>query len=126
MCGLVGLLYKQAPGPIGAMQVKMLGALYRRGPDSTGVALYGTGSAADYVVRARLGGNGHRDEVLAAIRGLDAVHEASAQGAEVRAQVGWQGELEALAQTIEGADGGGLEVTSVGRAMEIVKDVGSA
>src|SRR4051794_8541597 len=126
MCGLVGLLYKQAPGPIGAMQVQMLGALYRRGPDSTGVALYGSGSPVDYVVHARLGGNGRRDEVLEAIRALDAVREASLQGSEVRAHVGWEGELEALAQTIERADGGALEVTSVGHAMEIVKDVGSA
>jgi glutamate synthase domain-containing protein 1 len=125
VCGIVGLLYKQAPGPIGAMQVKMLDALYRRGPDSTGVALYGTPSS-DYVVHARLGGNGHRDALFDAIRGLDAVRDVSAQGTELRAQVEWQGELEALARTIEAADHGSLDVTSVGRAMEIVKDVGSA
>src|SRR5689334_22440087 len=107
------------------MQVKMLDALYRRGPDSTGVALYGAPSS-DYVVHARLGGNGRRDDVFQAVRALDAVRDATMQGAEVRADVAWEGDLEALAQAIESADGRTLDVTSVGRAMEIVKDVGSA
>jgi glutamate synthase domain-containing protein 1 len=126
MCGIVGLLYKQAPGPIGAMQVKMLDALYRRGPDSTGVALYGAPSESEYVVHARLGGNGRRDDVFEAVRALEAVRAATMQGSEVRADVAWEGDLEALAQAIERADGRTLDVTSVGRAMEIVKDVGSA
>src|SRR5260370_1191370 len=41
MCGIAGILFKQQAGPIGDILIKMLADLNRRGPDSTGVALYG-------------------------------------------------------------------------------------
>lgn len=127
MCGIVGFLYKNSFGPVGEVQVKMLDALYRRGPDSTGVALYGKPQASDYVLHARLESDpdGHQDRVVGAIRRLAGVKAVTSAGFDVRAQIAWDGELEQLADSVEHADGR-VEVMSVGRSMEIVKDVGSA
>lgn len=128
MCGLVGFLYKSSFGPVGEIQVKMLEALYRRGPDSTGVAIYGRPQSAEYVLHARLGeaaANGHPERVLEAIGRLDGVTSVTASGPDIRAQVAWSGGLEQLADSIEHANGR-IDVTSLGHAMEIIKDVGSA
>lgn len=123
MCGIVGFLYKDAFGPVGEIQVKMLDALYRRGPDSTGVALYGAPQESAYVLHARLGGEG--DGAVEAIGRLAGVQAVTSRGHDLRAQVAWDGRLEQLADSVEHANGH-VEVMSVGRSMEIVKDVGSA
>ena len=42
MCGITGIFYKRRDdGPIGHAMVEMCDHLFRRGPDSAGVALYG-------------------------------------------------------------------------------------
>ena len=43
MCGIVGVFYKRegATGPVGQIMADMCDQLFRRGPDSAGVALYG-------------------------------------------------------------------------------------
>jgi len=126
MCGVVGFLYKEQFGPVGAVQVKMLEALYRRGPDSTGVAIYGRPHDAGYVLHARLEANGNgAGGAVETIRRLTGVKAVGSTGNDVRAEIEWPGDLEQLAELVEGA-GGHLDVMSVGHAMEIVKDVGGA
>jgi glutamate synthase domain-containing protein 1 len=122
VCGLVGFLYKKGLGPVGAAQVKMLEALYRRGPDSTGVAVYGQPRASDYILHAR---REERDGIVESLRRLPGVKEVTEAGADVRARIEWPGDLGELADSIERANGH-LEVMSVGRTMEIMKDIGSA
>lgn len=122
MCGLVGFLYKTGFGPVGEIQVRMLDTLYRRGPDSTGVAIYGRPRSDDYVLHARvLSANG----AASAIGALEGVKSVSHAGSDIRAEVAWQGKLGELADAVEHVDGH-VDVMSVGRAMEIWKDVGSA
>ena len=42
MCGITGIFYKtRDDGPVGSVMVDMCDQLFRRGPDSAGVALYG-------------------------------------------------------------------------------------
>jgi glutamate synthase domain-containing protein 1 len=128
MCGIVGTLYKSRTGRVGEIQVAMLETLHRRGPDSTGVAIYGP-PTGDYLVHARFerAGDGYERSTIEAIRQHDGVKEVSGAGSDLRARVAWDGDLESLAEWIERADGaGGVEVTSMGRSMEIFKDVGSA
>ncbi len=127
MCGIVGFLYKSGFGPVGAVQVQMLDALHRRGPDSTGVALYGRPQAQEYVLHARLesDGPGYGERVVEAVGRLAGVRAVTPTGRDLRASVAWDGELEQLADSVEHANGR-VNVTSVGRSMEIVKDVGSA
>jgi methylamine---glutamate N-methyltransferase subunit A len=122
MCGLVGFLYRERYGPVGEIQVKMLDALYRRGPDSTGVAIYGQPRSDTYVLHARIDAS---DGAVESVKALAGMKDVTSAGADLRAEVTWVGELEKLADSVEHANGH-IEVTSIGRSMEIIKDVGSA
>ena len=128
MCGITGILYKDAEraGPIGQIQVEMLQALHRRGPDSTGVALYGPAEPG-YLMRARLqpNGDGRVERARAAIEALATVRELTPTPGGVSANVTYEGALAALADGVESADET-LDVLSLGHAMQIVKEVGSA
>jgi methylamine---glutamate N-methyltransferase subunit A len=128
MCGITGILFKdpQRTGPVGGIQVEMLQALHRRGPDSTGVALYGPAEAG-YLMRARLqpDGEGQLDRARAAIEALATVRELAPTPGGVRASVGYDGELAAFADRVEAAEET-LDVLSLGHSMQIVKEVGSA
>jgi glutamate synthase domain-containing protein 1 len=128
MCGITGILFKDAEraGPIGRIQVEMLQALHRRGPDSTGVALYGPAEAG-YLMRARLqpNGEGRVERARAAIEALATVRELTPTPGGVSASVAYEGELATLADGVESTDET-LDVLSLGHAMQIVKEVGSA
>jgi methylamine---glutamate N-methyltransferase subunit A len=127
MCGLCGFLYKDAErvGPVGRMLHAMLGPMARRGTDSTGVALYGPQQDGTYVVRARVGANhGAPERVLEVLAAAGAVSERSQHGPNLRARVAYSGDLGSLTDRIESEPH--VEVFSIGRAMEIVKDVGDA
>lgn len=125
MCGLCGFLYKDPArfGPVGRMMYDMLGPLDRRGIDSTGVALYGLPQEDSYVLRVRLEANGSTpDAVFGALAGQGAVMEQNVTGANLRARIRYDGDLGALTDTVEHVPA--TEVFSIGRAMEIVKEVG--
>lgn len=128
MCGITGILFKdpEQAGPIGRIQVEMLQALHRRGPDSTGVALYGP-TEASYLMRARLqpDGEGRVERARAAIEALATVRDLTPTPGGVSASVAYEGELAALADGVESAEQT-LDVLSLGHAMQIVKEVGSA
>jgi len=103
----------------------MLSPLDRRGTDSTGVALYGHPQADSYVVRVRLEANGDTpQQVFDALSELGTVTEPSHTGQNLRARIDYGGDLGDLADGVERVPE--TEVFSIGRAMEIVKDVGDA
>src|SRR5260370_31481141 len=54
MCGIAGIIFKQHEGPIGEILIKMLADLNRRGPDSTGLALYGNLPEGNLVIRIKV------------------------------------------------------------------------
>src|ERR1700747_2385647 len=60
MCGIAGYWDKGADEStlLGSRLLKMLMALGCRGPDSTGVAMYGTRRAGSWIARDKLGDNG--------------------------------------------------------------------
>ena len=127
MCGLCGFLYKDPSryGPIGRAMFDMLTPLERRGTDSTGVALYGAPDDGSYVVRVRMEANGDTPQrVHDALAAVGAVSEESHTGGNLRARIGYDGDLGALSDLVERVPD--TEVFSIGRSMEIVKDVGNA
>src|SRR3712207_3471016 len=66
MCGIVGYLRKSGCSderPVGTVVMEMLRALAPRGPDSTGVALYGLPQADELRVRLKLA-DGEPDAAL--------------------------------------------------------------
>jgi glutamate synthase domain-containing protein 1 len=124
MCGIAGLIYRDGPRPIGRDLTRMLQSMKHRGPDSTGYALYGPPSDG-YVMRATLT-NGQVPRVrqrLAAIGGeIEDLREDT--GYAITVKFAYDGELKAVADELE--DIRGVEVLSLGRSLEIVKDLGDA
>jgi methylamine---glutamate N-methyltransferase subunit A len=109
-----------------------------RGPDSTGYALYRP-AAQDYVMHVKLAeSNGQvdfdldarlrrqRDEVQARMRSMGAETRSVASTTDHAMTVtfDFDGDLKQLADYIE--DVRGTEVLSLGRALEIIKDLGDA
>ncbi len=136
MCGQCGLILP-GPGPVGHLLKEMEVAMIHRGPDSTGFALYGEEPKEDrIVVRARFAEASRADETLRAVvdgvRGLGAVlageptldDTPGARDRFLRLVVSFPGPPAALLEAIEAVEG--VVVHSMGRRLEIVKDVGDA
>jgi glutamate synthase domain-containing protein 1 len=141
MCGIAGIIYRDAGGEhkVGRDMTAMLQAMKHRGPDSTGYALYRP-EAEGYVMHVKLAeSNGHQEFDLAerlnrqradiesrmkasgaAISSIDATTSQHA----MTVAFGFDGDLKQLADYIE--DVRDTEVLSLGRSLEIVKDLGDA
>jgi methylamine---glutamate N-methyltransferase subunit A len=134
VCGIAGRALNR-PGAIGADLISLLAAQRHRGWDSTGFALYGTPREDAYVVRAlfaersRLHGDlealfavmrDHRAELVE-----DPTWDESGQPhVSVRVVIS---DPEPFSRWVDACDAlPRIELQSVGRALEIVKDVGDA
>jgi methylamine---glutamate N-methyltransferase subunit A len=135
MCGILGYFHKTAgtDHQLGATMLNMLEALGRRGPDSAGVALVGPAHGAAYIVRVQAGDElemshlaiaANREAIQNFVRTLDGAHDLSTSGVYVRFVLAGHVDLPALTGTIESL-GEGIEVLSIGHAMELSKEVGS-
>jgi glutamate synthase domain-containing protein 1 len=138
MCGIAGIIYRDGEHDIGVDMTRMLQSMKHRGPDSTGYALYGpadTGylmrytladanDARDFEFEERLELN--RREVEARLAQLGAKIEEAEPDTEYafRVKLSYDGDLKTLADYVE--DVPGAEVLSLGRSLEIVKDLGDA
>jgi methylamine---glutamate N-methyltransferase subunit A len=140
MCGIAGIIYRNGNGgrPLGADMTRMLQSMKHRGPDSTGFALYGPASELtlvrftladandprDFEFAERL--ERHRAEVEGRMRELGATIENIEVDTEYafRAALRYDGDLKRLADYLE--DVPGCEVLSLGKSLEIVKDLGDA
>jgi len=127
MCGITGIFYKRRDdGPIGHAMVDMCDQLFRRGPDSAGVALYGRPSDG-FIVRVDLDRPDLDDaaaEVVIAAEQASALRASSRKARSLRLEVADDADGK-LADLIEEAVPG-ARVFSIGHAMEIVKDLGAA
>jgi methylamine---glutamate N-methyltransferase subunit A len=141
VCGIAGIIYREGGGEhkVGRDMTAMLQAMKHRGPDSTGYALYRPESEG-YVMHVKLSEeNGHHDFDLAerlnrqradiegrmkasgaAISSIDATTSQHA----MTVSFGFDGNLKELADYVE--DVRDTEVLSLGRSLEIIKDLGDA
>jgi len=140
MCGIAGIIYRDgAKHPIGSEMTRMLQSMKHRGPDSTGYALYGSLENGNLVMRYKLADantprdfefedrlHRHRYEVESRLAALGArIHEVDEETAYAfRVTFEYGGELKLLADLVE--DIPEAEVLSLGRSLEIVKDLGDA
>lgn len=129
MCGIVGVFYKgeTGDGPVGQVLTRMCDQLFRRGPDSAGVALYGSPLEGGLVVRVDLERPDADDataDVVAAAGLVTTVQGSGRVSRSLRLLVADDADAK-LADVIEERVPG-VRVFSVGRAMEIVKDLGMA
>ncbi|MFO7572109.1 MAG: hypothetical protein R6W48_05840 [Gaiellaceae bacterium] len=140
MCGIAGIIYRDgSTHAIGNEMTRMLQSMKHRGPDSTGYALYGTPENGGLVMRYKLADANtprgfeyenrlrrHRAIVESRLRALGArINEVEEETPYAfRMAFDFDGELKALADFIE--DIPDAEVLSLGRSLEIVKDLGDA
>jgi glutamate synthase domain-containing protein 1 len=118
----------------------MLLSLRHRGPDSTGFAIYGTPRSDEYVMRFKVA---EQEDLASGFRIHQEIRDRKAavddrlaeMAAEVREQdaateyayryiIGFDGDLQRLATYIEDLDD--VEILSLGRALELIKDLGDA
>lgn len=130
MCGIVGYLDKRGDlsAPVGQVILAMLSALGRRGPDSAGAALYGEPGGGHLVVRVKLGEAGELADragaCLTAAREVAAVKESSSIGPILRLVLTGVEEPRAVERALEAVHPE-IEVVSLGRRLEVMKQVGS-
>ncbi|MBC6406448.1 MAG: glutamine amidotransferase [Rhodospirillales bacterium] len=140
MCGIAGLIHRGKSSNIGAEMTAMLRALKHRGPDSTGFAVYGEPSQADYVMRFKVAEREDlesgiaihqqvKDRRQAVDRRLAAIGASVTEAAEateyaLRYRFTFDGELTELARQMEDIEG--VEILSIGRGLELIKDLGDA
>ncbi len=141
MCGIAGLIWKGgASSDIGTEMTQMLQALKHRGPDSTGFALYGKGEEGVKVLRFKVaeqeemntGFDIHKQalERKAAVdarlqeMGAEVTEKEDATEYAFRYNFKYDGDLTRLIDYIEDIDG--VEILSVGKALELIKDLGDA
>jgi glutamate synthase domain-containing protein 1 len=129
VCGIVGVFYKgeAGNGPVGQVMTDMCDKLFRRGPDSAGVALYGPPVANGFVVRVDLDRpdlDVAEGQVIEAADSVTSVRHAARTSRSLRLVVADDAEGK-LADVIEERVHG-ARVFSVGTSMEIIKDLGMA
>ena len=139
MCGIAGIIYRDGPHPIGRDMTLMLQSMKHRGPDSTGYALYHPPSNGSLVMRVKLADANtprdfefadrlgrHRAQVEERLRHAGAHVHALKEHTEYALGVtfDYDGDTKRLADYVE--DIPDAEVLSLGRSLEIVKDLGDA
>ena len=140
MCGIAGLIWRGASSDIGTEMTSMLQALKHRGPDSTGFALYGKPTVGQQVMRFKVaeqeelktGFDIHKQviERKLAVDSRMAEMGAKLEGEQTvteyafRYSFSFSGDLKRLIDYIEDIDG--VEILSIGHALELVKDLGDA
>ena len=135
MCGIAGRILSE-PGPVGADLVAMMQAMAHRGSDSTGFALYGPALPEGYVVRVVSMNRRRLDQDLETFHsilkdyGSDFLSDPtwdSLKQRHVSVRMTMSEPTAEFAEWLEEADAiAGFEIQSVGRTLEIVKDVGNA
>jgi glutamate synthase domain-containing protein 1 len=135
MCGIAGRICSP-PGKVGHDLVELMQAQRHRGSDSTGFGLYGPRRDRGYVVRAVAADRSHLsgllDQFLAACRqhGSDFVEDPtwdSLTQRHVSVRIVVDDPASSIEEWLADADHiPGIEIQSVGRALEIIKDLGDA
>jgi len=134
MCGISGRV-RYDGRHVGADIVELAAAMRHRGPDSTGFAVYGPARERGYVVRGYLADRQALDSTLQDVATLLA-----GQGSRLLGEPTWDAsgqrhvlfrleidELKDLKRWVDDVESlPGTEILSLGRSLEIIKDVGDA
>jgi glutamate synthase domain-containing protein 1 len=138
MCGIAGVIYRNGSRDIGRDMTRMLQSMKHRGPDSTGYALYGpvtelvimrykladANDPRDFEFAERLRRSKREVEARLQELGADIVEREDETEYAFRVAFRYDGELKSVADLVE--DIPRCEVLSLGRSLEIVKDLGDA
>ncbi|HEU0236633.1 MAG TPA: hypothetical protein VFR14_09355 [Candidatus Limnocylindrales bacterium] len=128
MCGIAGYLSRRdEPQPVGRILLDMLTSLARRGPDSAGVALFRTEPAHRETCWIRLPERGdpaaHERRIVAELAVVGDVGSVERRHGLLRVELGPNDGPAAIRLAVERGDEE-VEVVSVGRQLELIKQVG--
>jgi methylamine---glutamate N-methyltransferase subunit A len=138
VCGIAGIIYRNGGGQeaVGRDMTRMLQAMKHRGPDSTGFALY-RGGGGTFVMHVKLSESTEHDpdlerrmqrqrsEVETRMRAAGArIEEIKEAGRTMTIFFDFDGDAKQIADTVERVRH--TEVLSLGRSLEIIKDLGDA
>ncbi len=140
MCGIAGIIHRDGAENVGQEMTAMLQSLKHRGPDSTGYAVYGTPERNEHVMRFKVAegedmssGFGIHNEVkkrratvderLASL-GVQIIERKEATEYACRYRIQYEGDMKKLADYVEDVEG--VEILSIGNALELIKDLGDA
>ena len=140
MCGIAGLIRRGKSADVGSELTSMLQALKHRGPDSTGFALYGHSRDDEYVMRFKVAEQEEmrhgflihnqvkerKAEVDRRLEesGVQKTAELDATEYAFRYRFSFNGDMKRTADYVEDIDG--VEILSIGNALELIKDLGDA
>ena len=143
MCGIAGLIHRGKSSNVGSELQGMLQALKHRGEDSTGYALYGDTDGKNFIMRFKVGenvGEGSSsimedvsvydqrkkivDQYLSEL-GAKIVKEERILPYSLRYELAYDvKDLLDFSQKIESIPG--VEILSMGKSLEVIKDLGNA
>jgi len=142
MCGIAGLIHRGKSSEVGKELQGMLQALKHRGEDSTGFALYGDTDNKNFIMRFKVGENAAEgstsisedtsvyderkkivDKHLADLRAT-IIKEERVLPYSLRYEISYDRDLMDFSQKIESVPG--VEILSMGKSLEIIKDLGNA
>ena len=140
MCGIAGIIHRGKSSNVGSEMTSMLAALKHRGHDSSGFAVYGVPKADEYLMRIKVAeqedmGKGHGIMELIEQRTIEVEQILLEHGANIKERenatpyalrlvIDKEGNIEDMARHIEEVDG--VEILSLGNALELIKDLGDA
>ncbi len=139
MCGIAGIIHRGKSSGVGSEMTDMLQALKHRGPDSTGYAIYGDIAGGDLIMRVKVAEREDLDKgskIKAIIRDrVEEVENIIDEHATIRSKdqatdyalryvLSIKDNPTEMAETIEELEG--VEILSLGRRLELVKDLGDA
>ena len=143
MCGIAGLIHRGKSSNVGSELQGMLQALKHRGEDSTGYALYGDTDGENFIMRFKVGenvGEGSSsimedvsvyderkkivDQYLSEM-GARVIKEERTLPYSLRYEIKYDAkDLLEFSQKIESIPG--VEILSMGKSLEVIKDLGNA
>ena len=143
MCGIAGLIHRGKSSKVGHELQGMLQALKHRGEDSTGYALYGDTDGKNFIMRFKVGenvGEGSTsvsedvsvyderkkivDNYLLEL-GAKIIKQDRILPYSLRYEIEYnKKDLLEFSQKIEGIPG--VEILSMGKSLEVIKDLGNA
>ena len=143
MCGIAGLIHRGKSSKVGHELQGMLQALKHRGEDSTGYALYGDTEGKNFIMRVKVGENvgegsssitedvsvyDERKKIVESYlseMGAKVVKEERILPYSLRYEVEYdKKDLLEFSQKIESIPG--VEILSMGKSLEVIKDLGNA
>ncbi|WP_158738285.1 hypothetical protein [Alteribacillus sp. YIM 98480] len=127
MCGIGGIIYKNSVHEkrTGEVVLNMLKSLYRRGRDSTGVALLHPKQENVLYLSVNYEKERNGERVISYLESVSDVQRVSNHGSYVRVKIWYRGEASELIDGINAMDQD-ISVANIGEQIEILKHLGGA